>query len=46
MSLDSDNSIMETLHLTNNPANSAVLARVIAQDNAGQALKRQLLAVE
>jgi antitoxin YefM len=46
MSLDSYNSIMETLHLTSNPANSAALARAIAQDKAGQAQKRQLLAAE
>jgi antitoxin YefM len=46
MSLDSYNSIMETLHLTSKPANSAALARAIAQDKAGQAQKRQLLAVE
>jgi len=46
MSLDSYNSIMETLHLTSNPANSAALAKAIAQDKAGQAQKRQLLAVE
>lgn len=46
MSLDSYNSIMETLHLTSNPTNSAALARAIAQDKAGQAQKRQLLAVE
>jgi len=43
MSLDSYNSIMETLHLTSNPANAAALARAIAQDKAGQALNRQLL---
>jgi len=46
MSLDSYNSIMETLHLTSNPVNSAALARAIAQDKAGQAQKRQLLAIE
>ena len=46
MSLDSYNSIMETLHLTSNPANSAALAKAIAQDKAGQAQKRQLLAAE
>lgn len=43
MSLDSYNSIMETLHLTSNPANAAALARAIAQDKAGQAQVRQLL---
>ena len=43
MSLDSYNSIMETLHLTSNPANAAALARAIAQDKAGQAQVRPLL---
>lgn len=43
MSLDSYNSIMETLHLTSNPANASALARAIAQDKAGQAQNRQLL---
>jgi antitoxin YefM len=43
MSLDSYNSIMETLYLTSNPANAAALARAIAQDRAGQAQTRQLL---
>lgn len=46
MSLDSYNSIMETLHLTSNPANSSALARAIAQDKAGRAEKHQLLVVE
>ena len=43
MSLDSYNSIMETLHLTSNPANAAALARAIAQDKAGLAQPQQLL---
>ena len=43
MSLDSYNSIMETLYLTSNPANAAALARAIAQDKAGQAQPQQLL---
>ena len=43
MSLDSYNSIMETLHLTSNPANAAALARAIAQDKAGQAQVHPLL---
>lgn len=43
MSLDSYNSIMETLHLTSNPANAAALGRAIAQDKAGQAKNRKLL---
>ena len=42
MSLDSYNSIMETLHLTSNPANATALARAIAQDKAGQAQVRPL----
>jgi antitoxin YefM len=43
MSLDSYNSLMETLHLTSHPANAAALARAIAQDKAGQAQVRPLL---
>ena len=43
MSLDSYNSIMETLHLTSNPTNAAALARAIAQDKAGLAQERELL---
>ena len=43
MSLDSYNSIMETLHLTGNPANAAALARAIAQDRQGLAQERALL---
>jgi antitoxin YefM len=46
MSLDSYNSIMETLYLTSNPANAAALARAVAQDKAGQAQVRQLLPAE
>jgi len=42
MSLDSYNSIMETLHLTGNPANAAALARAIAQDKAGLAQEHPL----
>ncbi|MCO6427280.1 type II toxin-antitoxin system Phd/YefM family antitoxin [Nitrosomonas communis] len=42
MSLDSYNSIMETLHLTSHPANAAALARAIAQDKAGQAQEHSL----
>ncbi len=37
ISLDSYKSIMETLHLTGNPANAAALAMAITQDKAGQA---------
>ncbi len=43
MSLDSYNSIMETLHLVSNPANAAHLARAIAQDKAGKAQPRTLI---
>ena len=46
MSLDSYNSIMETLYLTSNPANAAALARAIAQDKAGQAQVRPLFETE
>lgn len=46
MSLDSYNSIMETLHLTSSPANAAALAKAIAQDKAGQAEERQLISAE
>jgi antitoxin YefM len=46
MSLDSYNSILETLHLTSNPANAAALARAMAQDKAGQAQDRQLLTAD
>jgi antitoxin YefM len=42
MSLDSYNSIMETLHLISNPANAAALARAIAQDKAGMAQQYSL----
>lgn len=43
MSLDSFNSIMETLHLTSHPANAAALARAIAQDKAGQSRGQSLI---
>ena len=43
MSLDSYNSIMETLHLTSNPTNAAALARAVAQDKASLAQERELL---
>lgn len=46
MSLDKYNSIMETLHLTSNPANAAALAKAIAQDKAGQAQDGQLFPVD
>jgi antitoxin YefM len=44
MSLDSYNSIMETLHLTSNPANAAHLARSIKQAREGKAQRRELIA--
>lgn len=44
MSLDSYNSIMETLHLVSNPANAAHLARAIAELRAGEAKPQTLLA--
>ncbi len=43
MSLDSYNSIMETLHLIGSPANAAALARAIAQDKQGLAQEHALL---
>jgi antitoxin YefM len=43
MSLDQYNSIMETLHLTSNPANAAHLARSIKQARDGKAKQRKLL---
>jgi len=46
MSLDNYNSIMETLHLTSNPANAAALAKAIEQDKAGQVQDHQLLTVD
>ncbi|NCN23149.1 MAG: prevent-host-death protein [Gallionellales bacterium CG_4_10_14_3_um_filter_54_96] len=44
MSLDSYNSIMETLHLTSNAANAAHLARSIQQYREGKAQPRELIA--
>jgi antitoxin YefM len=46
MSLDSYNSIIETLYLTSNPINASSLARGIAQDKAGKTKKRQLLSAD
>ena len=46
MSLDSYNSIMETLHLTSNSSNASALAKAIAQDKDGLAQERQLLAAD
>lgn len=43
MSLDSFNSLMETLHLLDSPANAKHLMESIAQYRAGQAKVRDLL---
>jgi antitoxin YefM len=43
MSLDSFNSLLETVHLLKSPANAAHLGRSIAQYQAGQATERELL---
>ena len=43
MSLASYNSIMETLHLTSNPANAAHLARSIREHKTGKAQARKLI---
>jgi antitoxin YefM len=44
MSLDHYQSVMETLHLMASPANAAKLAKAIAQDKAGKAKPRKLVA--
>lgn len=43
MSLDTFNSLMETVHLLKSPANAAHLARSIAQLRAGQVQERDLV---
>jgi len=43
MSLDHYNSIMETLHLMQSPANAAHLMESIAQFKAGKATVKQLI---
>jgi len=43
MSLDTFNSLMETVHLLNSPANAAHLARSIEQYRTGQTGERGLL---
>ena len=45
MSLDTFNSLMETVHLLKSPANAAHLARSIEQFRAGQVLQRGLVDV-
>ena len=44
MSLEHYQSVMETLHLLASPANAAKLAKAIAQDKAGKAKSRKLVA--
>lgn len=43
MSLDSFNSLLETVHLLKSPANAAHLARSIEQFKQGQATEKELL---
>ncbi len=43
MSLDSFNSLLETVHLLKSPANATHLARSIEQFNAGEAAERDLV---
>ncbi len=45
MSLESFNSLMETVHLLKLPANAAHLERSIAQFRAGKAVEQDLLAL-
>ena len=45
MSLESFNSLMETVHLLKSPANAAHLERSIEQFRAGKVLERDLLDV-
>jgi len=42
MSLETFNSLMETVHLLKSPANAAHLARSIAQYQSGETLAREL----
>ena len=42
MSLDHYQGIMETMHLLSTPANTAHLAKSIAQHQAGKAVRREL----
>lgn len=43
MSLESFNSLMETVHLLKSPANAAHLERSIAQFRQGKVIERELL---
>lgn len=43
MSLDSFNSLLETVHLLKSPANAAHLARSIEQFRSGKVTERELL---
>jgi antitoxin YefM len=43
MSLDSFNSLLETVHLLKSPANALHLARSIEQFRSGEAVERDLL---
>lgn len=43
MSLDTFNSLMETVHLLKSPANAAHLAKSLAQFRAGKLTKKALL---
>lgn len=44
LSLDSFNSLMETVHLLKSPANAAHLARSLAQMESGKTVVRELVA--
>ena len=44
MSLDHYQSVMETLHLMSSPANATHLDKAMAQDRAGKAKPRKLVA--
>jgi antitoxin YefM len=46
MSLETFNSLMETVHLLKSPANAAHLARSIAQYEAGKTIEQPLAAHE
>lgn len=46
MSEDHYNSMVETLYLLSNPANARHLLASIAEDKAGQAIKRKLMEVD